>query len=980
MFPAPDSIVRAIGLLCAALLPTAVVWWTGRALLRNPDDPVLPERLMASRLRARLVLAASWAIFVVLAPAHTWWLVPLMIAARALAALPLRKALQGETWSPLAYLSFFTRLVLGLFGFWLLLIWAPSVEGLFGDADWIAAIVVAAALLAWNHWYGSVARWLMRAHPVADPVLVERLAAMAARADVSAPRIDVAPLEGGVLANAVALPSRRDPSVLMTSTFTERFSHDEIVAICAHEIAHLEYYSGARMKRLELLTIALALSGAFVEPAARILVPAAQSWLFIAWAAFVVTFQAMRARSRQKNETDSDLRAIALTGDPDALASALVKLHAMARVPRRWDAKVERHATHPSLARRVQAIRAATGNAPPALARPEEFISGETVVTFEADRLRWSADELATQSVGYRRMTELRLDISRSQAPRLVAVDRGGQRWTFPLSEADIPRAQHILDIVDVQLGEPAAAPTINFAALRLMSLLTATVAATASQFAVLLPIALAIARPSAALTAGAAAGAMATALVAWRDSAEAGSGLWPALTIALCGGGLLVLAWVGRKDEDAQSLAKPFTVLGLSSLLAWIALLLSGVSVLRLHQSAHASPAAIVIPVALAAGLMWSRPGVVRRAAPAVLLVAGLVFAMGSRTYLESFSRDRFIGQGPALAVSGIDSSALSETPISTDVSTVRLSPDGHSVALGSDDDDDGPRVFQVGPIGGPFESIDCDNAFFVDDRRLLAVNHLRSAVRLRVVRLEPGLPTIEDRRIDDIRSATVEFRQSTGTWIVLGTATKEEIVRLEGSVHGGALVERRWPDASGPRHGTWVQPVAATRDRVLMRRSHYHASVFGWRYYALLSMLAPPWTESDFWIVDAGGSRPVGTSGLTVDCHAFALNDDVSGCAVFDGVRTTLFSLDLRSGQLDARATLQGRLVGNDYDGSGWVTGHLDSQPVALRLEQARAWRVPSEPHAWVTAVGASSGGIVAVAQERRNSIIRLYSLPPR
>ena len=38
----------------------------------------------------------------------------------------------------------------------------------------------------------------------------------------------------------------------------------------------------------------------------------------------------------------------------------------------------------------------------------------------------------------------------------------------------------------------------------------------------------------------------------------------------------LLALAWVGRKDEDAQPLAKPFAVLGLASLLAWCALLAS--------------------------------------------------------------------------------------------------------------------------------------------------------------------------------------------------------------------------------------------------------------------------------------------------------------------------------------------------------------------------------------------------------------------
>jgi Zn-dependent protease with chaperone function len=980
MFQLTGSSVRVIGLVCAALLPAALVWWTGRVLLRNVDDPVLPERLMATRLRGRVLVGFSWGLVVVLAPEHALWAIPLMIVARALAAYPLRKALQVETWSPLAYLSFFTRLVLAFYGFWLLLIWAPSLEGLFGDADWIVAPVVASILVAWNDWYGAVAWRLLRAFPVTDPNLTALLSHMAARAEVPQPPIGVVPLGGGVLANAVALPSRRHSRVLVSSTFIERFTHDEIVAICAHEIAHLEYYSGARMRREYLQTLAIALVGALLEPAARLFFPASQSWLFVAWLVIVVTLQAIRTRSRQKNETASDIRAVALSGNPEALASALVKLHAMALVPRRWDAKVERHATHPSLARRIQAIQEAAGRAAPVLEHHESFTSCGQIVTFERDRLQWSTDALSMQSIGYQRLTELRLDVNRSHAPCLVAADRSGQRWKFALDAADLPRVQRVLDIVDAQLGAAVGAPSVSFAALRLMSLLTALVAATASQFAVLLPVVLALARPSAALAASVGAGAIATAVVAWRDGAETGAGLWPALAIALCGAALLALAWVCRKDEDAQPLAKPFAVLGLSSLLAWIALLLSGVSVLRLHQSAHASPAAIVIPVALAAALTWSRPGLVRRTAPAVLLVAALVFAIGSRTYLESFSRDRFIAQGPSVAVNRIIGPALSETPISTDVFTVRLSPDAHSVALGSDDDDDGPRVFQVGSVAGPFESIDCDDAFFVDDRRLLVVNHLRSGVRLRIVRLRPGLPTIQDRLVEDIRGATVEFRQSTGAWVALGTGTNNEIVRLEGNVHEGPLVERRWSDDSEPRRGTWVQPVAATRDRVLMRRNQYHAGFFGSRYYALLNMLAPSWTESEFWIVGTDGNRPVGTSGLTVDCRAFAMNEDVSGCAVFDGARTTLFSLDLRSGDLDARATLQGRLRSSDHDGSGWITGQVDGQPIALRLEQARAWQIAAEPHAWVTAVGASPGGIATVAQAHRNSILRVYSLPPR
>jgi hypothetical protein len=98
----------------------------------------------------------------------------------------------------------------------------------------------------------------------------------------------------------------------------------------------------------------------------------------------------VRARHRQKHETDSDLRAVAITGNAEAMIRALTKLHTVARMPRRWDANFERRATHPSLARRIQAIHAAAGMAPTPLGGNTTFIAtdGERSVTFHEDPLR----------------------------------------------------------------------------------------------------------------------------------------------------------------------------------------------------------------------------------------------------------------------------------------------------------------------------------------------------------------------------------------------------------------------------------------------------------------------------------------------------------------------------------------------------------------------------------------------------------------
>ena len=86
---------------------------------------------------------------------------------------------------------------------------------------------------------------------------------------------------------------------------------------------------------------------------------------------------AWRVRDRQHHETESDLRAVALTGDPDALARALTKIHAYAHLPRRVDAEHEQQASHPSLARRIKAIRSATPGERPRVAANATFLSAD---------------------------------------------------------------------------------------------------------------------------------------------------------------------------------------------------------------------------------------------------------------------------------------------------------------------------------------------------------------------------------------------------------------------------------------------------------------------------------------------------------------------------------------------------------------------------------------------------------------------------
>src|SRR6185503_18751035 len=208
-----------------------------------------------------------------------------------------------------------------------------------------------------------------------------------------------------------------------------------------------------RLKRNAVVTSMLIVIGAIAAPALRLWVPDARAALPFAWPVVMLLSIFLRARHVQKHETSSDLRAVALTGNPEALIRALSKLHAFARLPRRWDTEFERNATHPSLARRIQAIRNAAGGPPAVIGEAATFTGSDqgSLVTFAEDRLLWQENALASHSLDYRRLSELRIVAPATGAARLAAVDSAGRRWELTLQQADVARLQAVLDIVDTR-------------------------------------------------------------------------------------------------------------------------------------------------------------------------------------------------------------------------------------------------------------------------------------------------------------------------------------------------------------------------------------------------------------------------------------------------------------------------------------------------------------------------------------------------
>jgi Zn-dependent protease with chaperone function len=202
---------------------------------------------------------------------------------------------------------------------------------------------------------------------VRDPELTSRFVRLAEAARIALPRFEQIDLRGGVVANALVIATTGRATVLITDTIGTRFSADEVEAICAHELAHLEHANPGYVRRTRLAELLLIVVAVTLSPMLRMVAPGWISFVKMIWIGAAAVGLAVSVARRQKHETASDVRAVTLSGNPDALVSALVKTHAIARLPRRSAQGVEQMASHPSLEHRILAIRAA----PATLARQD---------------------------------------------------------------------------------------------------------------------------------------------------------------------------------------------------------------------------------------------------------------------------------------------------------------------------------------------------------------------------------------------------------------------------------------------------------------------------------------------------------------------------------------------------------------------------------------------------------------------------------
>lgn len=961
-----------------ALLPGAVAWWSGRRLARLADDPVLPERLIASQRHNGIACGIAFVLLMALDPRSLIWGAPLIFLGILTASYPLRKVLYGETWSLRAYLSFFLRLTGALFGFWMLLAATPSLARLAGDASLAVGAALGVVLLVWNARHAEVLRFCIGAKPMPPGSVLDNWRALAARCDIITPAFEVVALRGGVVANALAVPALRRPAVVFTETLLGRLAPEEINAICAHELAHLEYYNPPRLRRMNAVTIALIATASLWAPVTRWL-GLSSPWLVLVWLTILTAALIARAHDKQRQETVCDLRAVALTGTPEALIAALTKLYTIARIPRRIEPDRERSDSHPSLARRIRDIRKAASVAPAALGAAAAFPAAhdQGTVTFEESVLRWVDAGAVTHAVEYAHLGELRIDTSRRGPARLVIRGGASGTWEVPLAASHLSAVQAVLDVVDTRLGEALPPRRASLTFVRMMIAVAATMALGLGQLALALVALLACIRPIVPLLVAAGLAALAAAGVTLRDGpagAPAGLAL-PALVIAAV---MFASAW-SKRGEPAGKAWPLNAIVGTAALVATTMIALNGPGLIRLHQAARGTPSALILLIALAGALTWPGSRRTRVAAAGVIALASAIAAIGSTAFLDRFGRDPFLLRSQPFMWASLDGRALDEFDVPETTSSIRLSPDGRSVAALEQSEDAGTPAYHVGRIGEALKPIAADDLVFLDGDDVMLLEADEAGTTLRTVKVDAVQATVWSQRVDDLVGPSLSVDRASRRWQVVGWNRERGIVRAEGSVGGGAVERRAWPAVH--TRDAYIDAVATAGDGAIIVES-----TFGRRPFdrliasaAWMVLLQPFSFESRYWMLGPGGRRELGTSVLGADCTSGGITELGLVCAVFDGTRTRILTIDAVEGTVAAAGILDGRFAGAQRTTDGWLTGWVNATPVAIQLATRQVVHARSNAGA-ISQLEVSGGRVAALTFAPGAVRVKTFSLDPQ
>jgi heat shock protein HtpX len=1023
-----------------ALVPGLYAWWTGRALLARVDDPAFPELLFAQAQRRTHVAVAAVVLSTFVTGPHWVWALPLFAVALLAGSFPFRRALYGETWGVGAYVGHSLLAFVGAAGFWLSLAlapvlvlalvdgWTPGSSPFEGAA--IVGAIVAGGLVAWEVAYPLLWLGLHRATRVDRHDLTRHFDDIIRRSKVAKqpPHVFRYGFRGAYVMNAVALPSARQPRVAFGDSLLELLAPDEIVAVFAHEVSHLEHYDRRRVTRLRLITYLLIAAGTAL-PAIMFATAPTFLWLAkLAWPVVVMAVVALRASKSQAHETESDLRAGELTGDPEAMIRALTKLHHYSRMPRRWPYDFERAASHPSLARRIQALRtqgaanaaapaaAPTGPSAPTILR--STVPG-AYVALDETRAYWIEgvpSGVAVQTVGelrehatsyravaYSDLTELRVAVVRAGGRTLLARDRAGKTWSVPIRVEDVASAQIALDVLDVRLGNHETEDWRTKARVA-ATLLAVALVGTLDFGWTWLPLVVTLVKPSAASVAAMGSMAIArlllTALAGTLSTSVLGV-TWPAvwlsvaLTLAVATWSCRI-AWRWTRGEN-RPIKRPLAIVALATIMV---VLLGTIAITtQVGRPVVGSPMASLEPMAaisllllgVGAGFLTYKDSLRRRSGIALCLVALALGGIGA--------------EGSGLLTRGADIAWTSgQADVTEKVSLggygyrLQLAPSGRRFAVQSasrhsirDDEDERMSTlwrFTVGSANGPRRTTEGFDLAFLDDERVVVLR-----------------PTAGSGDSLDLSIEAVAGRDATAAWKLtipayyaptLTLDRRTETWRVIGyDVHGGNSVVISRGRIGSDSIGIARLPRALVNGRSLHIYRNGSSLVtsmngsFG-KVHMLLAVLGANPFKWDVWHLSDGRHRKVATLPGFPECGPIAEGDEAVLCVVRGRSGLTLWRIPTPTGDvIESLGALpsdierwdigaNGQIVSASREGSMLaVVDASTGRGTRITLGNVRQQGTPVQSYSYTADVATAAGIVATLVVRDQKSEVTFYRL---
>jgi hypothetical protein len=583
-------------------------------------------------------------------------------------------------------------------------------------------------------------------------------------------------------------------------------------------------------------------------------------------------------------------------------------------------------------------------------------------VTFSEERLVWREGRNTEHAIDYRRLTTLRVDARRSGAAYLVAIDVEHRRWEMLLRSDDVGRMQATLDIVDTRLASPAPTHAVMRPLPRVLALIALTLAAPLGQLAVVLIGAVAAAWPSQSVIAATSLASLGGFLLAWRRQ---GMWLnddphWIAVALLTCGIALAAVALVNRREQLPPQASRFAGLLAALILVTCGAAAVVSGDALDLHNAARTWSWVSVLVLAHAGAMALERRRWLREAS-AALALAGLVFIyLGSTSFLERFVKDPFVAPAPAvLVVRPVSLAPRAEVSLPFEVVSLRLSPAGRFLAVGTEDEKERTTI-HAGRVGGSLTAFTADDAAFVDERRLLLLDRLSGTSTLRLVDLARGEDDVWMLSVP-VQRARLSFDRASQRWSLLGWNASGDIATATGVVGQDIVGNLGWrpPDAH-------VALVSGSSSEVLGLEWKTIPGRFGAGHHAVFVL----------WSITDRASSVWTTTRLELRCGPLSTRGEAALCMAFDGARTRLFEVNPVTRRLKALVSVDGRFFRRDEEGStGWIAGWSSAGSVLLRPDGRTAIRVDGRDGSRADQLAISDSVIGAVFSNANGSTVRIY-----